>query len=132
MIDVENEIYTRVADVLEARAEDVNITSTYTPTPAAFPHVSIEVSNNAEADRYAVSGAEQAADITVTVNVYSAAQTGRKAEAKKLAGICDGILHGLHFRRTADRTNGNADDRIYRITAIYEGTVDKDGICYSK
>ena len=46
MIDPENEVYTRVANALAVDYPKADISGTYQESPAAFPHVFCEMSDN--------------------------------------------------------------------------------------
>ena len=47
MIDCENEVFTRLANVLRTEFPGINLTGEYLNTPPKFPHVSIIESDNA-------------------------------------------------------------------------------------
>ena len=123
MIDCENEVYTRVAQVLRTTHSGINITGDYTNVPASFPHVSIIQSDNKTVKEF--TDEEEMIRIVFDVDVYSNAKSGKKTEAKKIAKtICD-VFFSMNFRRLHLMPIPNRDDpTIYRLTASFEAFTD--------
>lgn len=46
MIDCENEVYTRVAQVLREKFPGIDVASEYVQSPSSFPHASITQSDS--------------------------------------------------------------------------------------
>ena len=113
MIDKENEVYTRVRErVLEA-FPNVNMDSSYQPTPSGFPHVTLY-----QSDAYTPNDLLD----------YSNLTSGKKQECKKIMSIIDTVMQEMNMRRTILTPVPNLNDAsIYRLTARYEGLVDAGG-----
>lgn len=126
MIDPENEVYTRVAEALLTAYPKADISGTYKKSPAAFPHVFCEMSDNALTPGLQTSsGKEDCVDVTFTFNIYSNKKVGQKSEAKKIAGIIADTMYSMNFKRLTQLPVPNMEDAtIYRICAQYAGRTD--------
>ena len=128
MINKENEVVTRIADVLNGIAE---VTSVYVNEPNSFPHVRIE-----QADSVPVydDGAlyEKFARLMFEINIFSNKQTNRKSECMDIADRIDTEMRRMNFRRTALTPVKNStqttvygtdvhDETVYRLALRYEG-----------
>ena len=71
MIDIENEIFTGLAERLEAKFTKINIVGEEQNAPAEFPTVSIVETDNFTSQLYADSSEEAFAEVTYTINIYS-------------------------------------------------------------
>lgn len=117
MIDCENEVYTRIATALRAVHPGIDISGVLENVPAAFPHVTIEMTDNKEIR--SADGHERE-EVTFTVNIFSTAPTGKKTEAKKIAQTVDEAFRKINGRRLMLRRTTNEDDpTIYRITGQF-------------
>lgn len=131
MIDVENQIYTRVAEVLRSVFPDINITGRTTFEPSEFPCVCFE-----EADSYVdVSGRDSARTENYTqlmyeVNVFSDKGSGAKAECKKIFSVIDDVMGELNFSRTSKTPVAMFDASKYRLVGRYKGKVGTDEALY--
>ena len=121
MIDVENEVYTRIVDVLRTEFPGINTASEYVRSPSAFPHVSIT-----QSDSYPTPGKQDGGLLENMVtamfeaNVYSNRSSGRKSECKRIMNTIDTLLYAMNFRRLAMTPVPNMEDAtIYRLTSRY-------------
>ena len=134
MIDVENEIFTKIADAIHAVEgfENVYCTSMYEPVPESFPCVTCwEDANAVWRKGRDQSNMENFNDIGYLVEVYSNKEPGKKAEAKALANIVDSVMADLNMTRVLRYPTPNlADASVYRITIRYRGIVSSDGKIY--
>lgn len=134
MIDIENEIFTRVTNAIHAEEgfETVYTTSTYEPLPPSFPCVSLWVDANAVWRKGRdQSNMENFNDIGILVEVYSNKEPGKKAEAKALTAIVDRVMADINMSRVLQYPTPNlADASVYRMTSRYRGIVSKDGTIY--
>ncbi|MCM1223012.1 MAG: hypothetical protein NC548_52030 [Lachnospiraceae bacterium] len=126
MIDPENEVYTRLAEMLRSEVPDINIASEYVKSPSGFPHVSITQSDSYPiTEREDSSLGENMVQVMFEVNVYSNKSSGKKTECKKIMGIINDFLTSMNFRRLAMTPVPNMEDAtIYRITARYRVATD--------
>lgn len=121
MIDPEFEVFDRISEELYRQFPNINITSEYVPTPASFPHVSIEMTDNPVYRTFSGSfDNEQATIPTFTVNVYSDKTEGRKLECKRIMDVIDKMLYDMNFNRRSMRPVPNMEDvSIYRLVGVY-------------
>lgn len=126
MIDVENEVYTRIAEMLRVKFPGINTASEYVKSPPSFPHASIE-----QKDDYPITECEDSSNqenmvqVMFEVNVYSNKSSGKKTECKQIMNAINDLLTSMNFRRLAMTPVPNMEDAtIYRITARYRVATD--------
>ena len=126
MIDVENEVYTRIAEMLRVEFPGINMASEYVKSPPGFPHASIEQKDNFPiTEREDSSMKENMVQVMFEVNVYSNKTSGKKTECKKIMNAINDLLTSMNFRRLAMTPVPNMEDAtIYRITARYRAATD--------
>ena len=134
MINVENEIFNRVANAVRAVYPSVFISGEYIRTPSKFPFVSlIEMSNTAYDKTQSSGDLENHASLMYEVNIYSNKTSGKKSECKNIAALIDNELATLGFSRTMLQPIPNMDDAtIYRITGRYTAVISKDKKLYRR
>lgn len=134
MIDVENEIFSKVAESVRAAYPSVFISGEYVRTPPKFPFVSLIEMSNTAYDRTQTSGdLENHASLMYEVNVYSNKTSGKKSECKAIATLIDNELATLGFSRTMLQPIPNMDDAtIYRMTGRYTAVISKDKKLYRR
>lgn len=133
MIDIENEVFTKVATALREQFPKITVESVTTYSPSKFPFVCIE-----EADNYSylltrdTGSNENHAIVVYEVNVYSNKANGKKAEAKAILAVVDYVMNGLGFTRLT-KTPINLDDATkYRVFARYSAVVSTDKTIYRR
>lgn len=126
MIDVENQIYTPIAQALREAYQGISVTGEYVRSPSKFPHVSIVENDNYMTVRHLDSADEEKfSTIMYEVNVYSNKASGKKSEAKAIMGLVDHMMYARNFTRIAMTPVPNLEDStIYRITARYRAETD--------
>lgn len=132
MIDIENEVFTRIEGKLRSDYSSIYITGEYNPAPSTFPAVSLIEEDNYEDRRHRdSSGEEKYAGLMYEVNVYSNLQTGRKSQAKEIMKIISDEMKAIGMTRTYKRPIPNkADTSIYRIIARFSAGVDQNKNIY--
>lgn len=132
MIDIENDIFGLVATPLRDKFLGIWVSGEYTPSPARFPAVTLEEVDNSVYQKMRTVHIENAASVLYEVNIFSNKVGYKKAEAQEIMSFIDDILSGLGLTRTMCNPIPNlADATIYRLTARYEGVVDKDNWIYT-
>ena len=128
MIDIENEVFTRVAKVLREKFEGVKVYGDEgSRIIATFPAVTLVETDNAAYERTMTSDlAENHVELLYTANVYSNKTSGKKAECKAIMAEINEVLTGLGFVRTSCQPVANLQDgTIYRMTARFTAVVSK-------
>lgn len=127
MIDIENEIFTKVSEKIREKYPKAFVTGEYVKSPSSFPCVSlIEMDNSALRESWSTDG-EEHASLMYEVNVYSNKTTGKKAECKAIVALIDETLMALNFARIMLEPIPNQDDStIYRMLGRYRAIVSKD------
>ena len=132
MIDVENIIFTRLAQALRNAYNGISVYGEFVEVHASFPCVTIVEADNKVYERTRdLSGVEHHAQVMYEINVYSNKVSGKKSEAKEISNMIDGMMTDMLFTRTFRGQTPNIDRAIYRITLRYQGVVreavEKDG-----
>ncbi len=133
MNNIENDVFTLVATELRNQlgANNIFVTGEYSPTPDKFPCVYIYESDNFNAG-FDGCNHEVVTGVAYTVEVYSNKHNGKKAEAKNIMSIVDGVLTPLGFTRTMSQPVPNmADATIFRLIARYTAAV-IDNVIYRR
>lgn len=126
MIDPENEVYTRIVEVLRAEFPGINTASEYVKSPSSFPHVSIVQSDNYPITEHEDSSLqENMVQVMFEVNVHSNKSPGKKTECKAIMNVINDLLTSMNFRRLVMTPVPNMENAsIYRITARYRAATD--------
>ena len=124
MIDIENKVYTTVANAVWTSYPSMSVSGSYTEIPSSFPFVSIvEVGNTTYRPSQDNQLLEHHARLLYEINVYSDKTDTRKATAKSIAAIIDTAMQNMKFTRVYMQPTPNVDTSIYRIVLRYEAIV---------
>ena len=127
MIDIENDIFNDVAQVLRTAHSGIYVIGEYTETPARFPCVTIVEADNRVIPSMRTLNIENAILSMFEINIYSNKASGKKSEAKAIANTVDEFFSSIGYTRTFREQVPNLKDAtIYRIVCRYEANVDKD------
>ena len=134
MIDVENEIFTIVANAVKNVYPDINMVGEYVKTPSKFPCVSLIEMDNSAYDKTQTSGnLENHANVMYELDVYSNKTSGKKTECKEIATLVDNEMSALGFSRTMLQPIPNTEDTtVYRIKGRYMAVVSENKTVYRR
>ena len=134
MIDIENDVYNRVATSVKDKYSNAFVSSEFVRTPAKFPCVTIlEMSNSAYTLTQSSGSVENHADVMYEVNVYSNKKTNKKTECKNIMALIDNEFATLGFSRIMLQPIPNMDDAtIYRMVARYRAIVSQNSTIYRR
>ena len=134
MIDVENEIFSAVAEVVRAVYPNIYMTGEYVKSPSSFPCVSlVEISNAVYRNSSTTTVEENHAAVTYEVNVYSNKSKGKKAECREIMNVIDTKLAEIGFTRMMLEPVPNMEDAtIYRMLGRYRAVVGADHTIYRR
>lgn len=134
MIDIENEIFQRLATIVHNRYPKIFMTGEYVKAPPSFPCVSIiEMDNQVLRSTRDSSNIENHVQVMYEVNVYSNRTSGKKSECKAILAIIDSEMSGLGFTRTMMNPIPNEENAtIYRVVARYRAIISKDKTIYRR
>lgn len=126
MIDIENIIFTNLANAIQAFRNDCTVYGEYVEAPASFPCVTIVESDNHILERMIdLDNNENYAQVMYEINVYTNDANGKKSAAKSIANVIDGQMNAMKFTRTFRGQTPNIDRTIYRITMRYAAVAGK-------
>ncbi len=133
MIDIESMVYSMVSDAVRVAYPQAEVVSVTTFSPARFPCVCIEETDNYDLRSTQDSASNENHVVSVLeVNVYSNRASGKKTEAKDILSVVDNTLLSLGYSRTS-RTPINLDDATkYRLFARYDAVISKDKTIYRR
>lgn len=126
MNDIENQVFTPIAQAVRAEFPGAFVTGEYVRAPSNFPHISITESDNYMTTQHLdSSGTERLSTVMYEINVYSNRASGKKSEARAIMQLIDGMMYDLNFIRIAMVPVPNLEDAtIYRLTARYRAETD--------
>ena len=134
MIDIEHELFTKVATALRAQFSGIFVTGEYVKAPSSFPCVMfVEMDNTPYRRTQTQADMENHATVMYEVNVYSNKTKGKKTECKAIIKVIDDMMLSLGFDRPFLNPIPNLEDAtIYRMTARYIAIVSKDKVVYRR
>ena len=131
MIDIESEVFNKVATELREQVSGIFVSGEYIDAPNKFPAVTIVESSNTVVSRMRTTNIENAARVMYEVNIYTNLVGYKKSQAKTILNIVDVVFSQMGFTRVFMNPIANLSDAtIYRIVARYEAIVDNDLIVY--
>ena len=132
MIDIENEIFSEVADYVDQGYPGVYLTSEYVKAPSSFPAASlVEIDNTVVASTQTSGNYENHATVLYEANVYSNKHTGKKSECKEIIALIDERMTQMGFTRVMRNVVPDLfDATIYRMVARYRAVVSRDHVVY--
>lgn len=132
MIDYSNEIFTLVATDVREKHEGTKVIGENVRTPSEFPCVTLDETRNVTVARLVDSSrAEDFAEVTYKLQVFSNKKSGKKSEARAIFATADATMIGLGFRRLTYTTTPEVyNSSIYQITATYGAIVGTDKFIY--
>lgn len=135
MIDVEFDIFSKIATVLRTQFAGIYVTGEYVRIPPSFPAVSIiEQDNSTYTRTLDTSNEENHATLMYEINVYSNKTSGKKIECKKIMHVIDAELFKMGFLRVGNTPLEvpNTEKSIYRIIARYRAVISKNKTIYRR
>lgn len=134
MFDLQRQIFTTTANAILTQYSTCRIVNAFIYAPEVFPCVSIVLSDDGTNSRMRDSSkADNFRDITLTVDVYSNKQDGKKTEAEAIMQIIIDTLFPLNFNMVSCKPFSNINNASnYRITATFTATVDSNGTIYTR
>ena len=125
MINIENEVFDRVATKVKEVFPDIFMTGGYVNSPASFPAVSlVEMDNVTRVETIDSGSNENHANVMYEVNVYSNKETGKKSECKAIIAVIDEEMLAMGFSRsTLTPVPNEYDSTIYRMVGRYRAVV---------
>lgn len=133
MVDIESQVYTRVANAIKARYPKCKCQSMTVLAPTQFPFVCLE-----EADNYAYratndSGDEKFSQVMYECNIFSNSPTKSKSECKAIQAIVDTEMAAMGFLRITRQPMPMTGEPVtYRLVSRYRGVVGNDETIYRR
>ena len=134
MIDIENEVFDKVATRVREQFPDIFMAGEYVRSPSSFPAVSlVEMDNSVRENTIDSCSNENHANVMYEVNVYSNKTTGKKTECKTIIALIDNEMTAMGFvRSTITPVPNEYDSTIYRMVARYRAAVSNNHKIYRR
>ena len=134
MIDIENQVFDRVAKRVREQFPNIFMVGEYVKSPSSFPAVSLVEMDNSIHESTVDSGSnENHANVMYEVNVYSNKTTGKKSECKAIIALIDTEMTEMGFvRSTLTPVPNEYDSTIYRMVGRYRAAVSTDNKIYRR
>ena len=128
MIDIENEVFNRVATRVREQFPDIFMVGEYVSSPSSFPAASLVEMENSVREATIDSGSnENHVNVMYEVNVYSNKTTGKKTECKAIMALIDTEMTAMGFARsTLTPVPNEYDSTIYRMVGRYAAAISTD------
>ena len=125
MIDIESQVFDRVAKRVREQFPNIFMAGEYVNSPASFPSVSlVEMDNSVRESTVDSGSSENHVNVMYEVNVYSNKTTGKKSECKVIVALIDQEMSAMGFvRSTLTPVPNEYDSTIYRMVGRYRATV---------
>lgn len=132
MLDVENEIFSKLTDLLKDKFPDITTSSTYTNTPSKYPFVSIEeISNSVDPLEETSCDIEAITNVGIEVNVY-AKDPRKKSNAKEIVAVVNDYMESIGFLRISKTPMQDDNETVYRYILRYNGKISKSNVVYRR
>ena len=127
MIDIFNQVFTAVAAPVREAFPGIKVTGEYAAVPSSYPAVAIDEIENIEVESDS-AGRERYNRVRYRCQVFSNKIPGKRAEAREIQSVIDGVLRQLGFRRVSySPTPDVIDNTVYCITTVFSATISDDG-----
>lgn len=134
MIDIENQVFDRVATRVREQFPDIFMVGEYVSSPSSFPAASLVEMDNSTREVTIDSGSnENHANVMYEANVYSNKTAGKKSECKAIMALIDTEMATMGFvRSTLTPVPNEYDSTIYRMVGRYRAAVSTDHKIYRR
>ena len=134
MVDIETELFTKIATILrEKYGKNFTVYGETVLAPSEFPCACIEESDNFSYLATRDSGSnENHAELVYDVNVYSNKRKGKKSQCKEILATIDEFFTSIGFTRIIKNPISLDDATKYRLFARYSAIASEDGNIYRR
>lgn len=134
MIDIESQVFDRIAKRVREQFPNIFMVGEYVNSPSSFPAVSlVEVDNSIRETTIDSGSNENHANVMYELNVYSNKTTGKKTECKEIVALIDMEMTAMGFvRSTLTPVPNEYDSTIYRMVGRYKAAVSSDCKIYRR
>ena len=128
MIDIENQVFDRVAKRVREKFPNIFMVGEYVKSPSSVPAASLmEMDNSIRTSTVDSGSNENHVDVMYEVNVYSNKTTDKKSECKAIMALIDEEMTAMGFvRSTLTPVPNEYDSTIYRMVGRYRAAVSAD------
>lgn len=133
MIDIENQIFTKVYEALAETDFDVDCKSDLSQIPSHFPCVYIFEADNYTHTQSIDSGSnENHVNVMYEVHCYTNDTQGKKTKCKAVFAVVDETLLNLGFTRLSRTSLTQNETTLYRLVGRYAAVVSKNNTIYRR
>lgn len=134
MINIENEVFNRVATRVREVFRNIFVVGEYVKSPPSFPAVSLaEMDNSIRIETIDSGSNENHVNVMYEVNVYSNKTAAKKSECREIIGVIDEEMLAMGFSRvTMTPVPNENDSTIYRMVGRYRATVSSNNTIFRR
>jgi len=133
MIDVENQIITKVSDAVKVSYPNIFVTSVDVITEQDIPCIVIaQTDNRVRTDMTDSGDLENGVISTVEITAYSNTPDTARSEAKAILALADTAMKAMGYTRVTMLALPTTNVTVCRMFARYEATVDKNELTYRR
>ena len=133
MIDIENEIITKIHDKIIVSYPNAKFESVLNLNPSDFPCICIEEIDNTSYSMSIDSASnENHAAVVFEINIFTNNATGKKGTAKAILSDIDSLMMSMGFSRILKNPISLDEGTKYRIVTRYNATVSADHTIYRR
>lgn len=130
MIDFSNEIFNNVAMNLRSLYTGVQVVGEYVETPAKFPTVTLDETQNTPVHLDSATE-NKYARVVYRCQVFCNTESGKRQQAREIFKSLDSMMMNMGlFMKTYTTVPAIYNSEVYSITATYEGVIGVDGTIY--
>lgn len=125
MVDIENEVFNRVAQALRKEFTGIQVYGERIAAMSRFPAVILIEDENARPQgTLSLSNDPQlSADLMYTAEIYSNLTSGKKSEAKRIREVVAREMNDMGFDQTYSNPTDNVDRTIFRYILRFTKTI---------
>lgn len=131
MINIFNELYTKMCQALTSYDTSIKTASVHINIPSSYPFVSLEEINSADYERGSDCRVENFDLNEYEVNIYTKSPLA-KSKADEIFNVIDDLFHELGFVRQSKNPFQNTDETLYLIVVRYSCVVSRNKVIYRR
>ena len=125
MVDIENEVFNRVAQTLRKEFEGIQVYGERLAAMSKFPAVILIEDENSrpEGTKSLSNDTPLSAQLMYTAEIYSNKSVGKKTECKNIRDVVASEMNAMGFNQTYSDPTDNIDRTIFRYILRFTKTI---------
>jgi len=125
MIDIENEVFNRVAQTLRNEVTGIQVYGERLATMSKFPAVILIEDDNSRiaGTKALLNDTPKSAELMYTAEIYSNLTSGKKTQCKQIREIVAREMNAMGFEQTFSNPTDNVDRTIFRYVLRFNKVI---------